>query len=536
MNSVNQEYLDRGEGIYIAKVDSVESVAGLNKVWFKWWLPGDPRITKTEIRWIEGIETKSREYTINRTQKDSIVMEAILDDFPEGSFSFEFINWDEAGNRSVSIGTTVEVFGDRYKTGLRNRPIAVVTKFGNGYAAVWNASDCLYSDLSYRTVNGQTVSMRLPADSAEVTPRLLLLDYDGSGLVQTTYYLFETPVFSEIITVPSEAYTFYRDVSATLTASTTAVIGSGNFDLGGEGIGFHDSNENHDPGSNGANYRPDLGDYGSAAMDIEGNGGNIGYSNPDEWVRYTVDVQDEGYYEIDWYISVNSGSGSACHVEVDNRVFNSYPLVNNGNWSDWRYYCEYNGVVPPYLFLTKGKHTVKFQWDASGFNLNGLRMRPVDPNHITYKASRTGWTAESRNGNHDWGDIGGEAYRVLDGNRGTGWHSRLDTQLPQCLVIDMKETKRVDRFVMWHLPEGLANNWIYYGRIEVYLTDTPATPDIYQPAWGSPAAVYNYPGGFDGVTVNLDPGSKGRYLILYFQSSRASSYISFTELDVYVIL
>jgi hypothetical protein len=382
MNNVNQEYLDRGEGIYIAKVDSIAFVAGLNKIWFKWWLPGDPRITKTEIRWIEGIETKTKEYVINHTQTDTLAMEIVMDNFPEGNFTFEFINWDSEGNRSISVGAMVEVPGNGYIESLRTRVITIVTKFGNGYAVVWGASNCLYSDLSYRTLNGETVSMRLPADNNDETPRLLLYDYDGSGLTQTTSYLYETPIFTDTITVPASTYTFYNDVSATVIASTATIIGAGNFDLGGEGVGFHDSNTGHDPGSNGANYRPNLGDYGSAAMDIEGDGGNIGYSNPGEWLNYTVDVQEDGYYEIDWYISVNTSSGSACHIEVDDHVFKSYPLEDNANWSDWRYYCERNGVIPPYLFLTKGKHVVKFVWEAGGFNINGLRIRTIDPDDL----------------------------------------------------------------------------------------------------------------------------------------------------------
>jgi hypothetical protein len=534
MNSVNQEYLDRGETTYIAKIDSVKSVVGLNKVWLKWWLTGDPRIAKTEVRWVEGIETKTKEYVIDRTQNDSLIIETILD-IPAGSYTFEFINWDDKGNnRSISVTSAVEILGETFTSSFRNRQIAIATKFGNGYALVWGASDCLYSDFSYKTLSGETVSMRLPADSAEVTPQMLLYDYDGKGLTQKTYYLYDTPIFKEIIETQEEVFDYFNDVSVTLTASDISTAGPGHFDLGGESIGFHDSNASHDPGSGGANVRPNLGDFGSAAMDIEGDGGNIGYSNPGEWVQYTVYAQDEGYYEIDWYISVNS-DGSACHIEVDGNVYEAYPLINNGSWSSWRYYCAVNGVLPPIIHFTKGKHTVRFQWDTGGFNYNGLKFRKVDPDNYIYPASRTGWTAESRNGNHPWGDpYGGTPELVLDGNRNTGWHSALGTPLPQCLVIDMKASRKVDHLVLWHLPEGIANNWIYYKTIEVYFSDTPVTPDEYQSSWGSPAAVYNYPGGIDPITINMEPNSQGQYMILFFPNSTSNTYISFMELDVYL--
>jgi hypothetical protein len=154
-------------------------------------------------------------------------------------------------------------------------------------------------------------------------------------------------------------------------------------------------------------------------------------------------------------------------------------------------------------------------------------------NPFYYLYPRTAWTAESRNGNHSWGTNGGEPYRVLDGNRSTGWHSKTGTTLPQCLVVDMKESISIHHLILWHLTNGLASNWIYFKTIEVYLSDTPVTPDVYQPSWGDPVAVYEWPGGFDGITIELNPNSIGQYLVLYFPDSRTNTYISFTELEVY---
>ena len=152
---------------------------------------------------------------------------------------------------------------------------------------------------------------------------------------------------------------------------------------------------------------------------------------------------------------------------------------------------------------------------------------------IPFKYSTEGWTAASRDGNHDWGDYGGQPEKVLDGDRNTGWHSRVGSSLPQCLVVDMQESRPVHHIMLWHLPAAVSSNWIYFKTIEVYLSDTPATPGVYQPSWGEPAATYEYPGGFDGVTINLAPGSRGRYLILLFPNSSSTPHISFTELEVY---
>jgi hypothetical protein len=531
MNSVNREYLDRGETPYIAKIDSAKFVAGLNKVWFKWWLSGDPRIVKTEIRWIEGITPKSREYILDRAQNDSLIIETVMEDVPEGTYSFEFINWDSEGNRSVSVIVSAEILGDKYKSSLFNRSITTATKFGNGYTLVWGTSDCLYSELEYRTPDGNSVYVLLPADSADVTPRMYLYDFDGSALVQKTYYLFETSKFVDTIVVPDEIYTGFNDVSVTLVSSAAAIAGPGYFDLGGEGVGFHDSNTGHDPGSGGANYRKNLGDYLSDAMDIESDGGNIGYTNPGEWVQYTVDVKDEDWYEIDWYISVNNNNGVACRIIVDDVAEFGYSLVNNASWNDWRYYCERNGIVPPIHYFTRGKHTVRFQWETGGFNFNGLRFKKIDPDRIIYRCPKAGWTVEVSDAHTD----GGGKDKIIDDNYSSSnnyWQSQYspDQPLPHWAVIDMKTPIKVAKIVTVRRNNGETKTLRY-------LTGDSFNTNPNASSWTKIAEGAYEPGTSNhSLTLDVAEPVAGRYLMLYLNDSFKTPYTSICEIDVYGIV
>ncbi|MDR0567197.1 MAG: Ig-like domain-containing protein [Prevotellaceae bacterium] len=154
------------------------------------------------------------------------------------------------------------------------------------------------------------------------------------------------------------------------------------------------------------------------------------------------------------------------------------------------------------------------------------------------KYSPSGWTATARNGNHEWGDAGGgDPLSVFDGDRTTGWHSKLDAPLPQCFIVNMQTSKPIDHIVLWHHPNGVAERWIYYQTIQVYLRDLQVAFDdvinaVNDELW-EPAATFSYPGGYDPVTIDLKPGSQGKYLILYFPDSRSGTFISFCELDVY---
>jgi hypothetical protein len=366
MNELSDRFLDRKETLYAEKIDSAGANTGFKRIEIKVYVKSQ-RVDFVRVYFTRNAKADSSDIQVGNRAG---TFGTIINDMPEFEYLFSLVSFDKYGNRSLPYELSGKVVGDNYQSMLRDRPISVVTKFGNGYAIGLGATSSLYSELLYRNTDGVSVTKKISTQD----PAVYLYDYDGSGFSQITYYL---PDSTAVDTLRLEtSYTGQvNDRVTVITSSTVTYAKPGDFDLGGEGVGFHDSNTGHDPGSGGADYRPNLGDYLSAAMDIEGDGGNIGYTGDGEWLMYTVDVRDEGDYEIDWYVSVN-GSGAACHVEVDGNSSEVYQMVDNYNWSDWRYYCERNDVAPPKYHLTAGKHTVKYVWNGGSFNYNGLRFTP----------------------------------------------------------------------------------------------------------------------------------------------------------------
>jgi hypothetical protein len=153
-------------------------------------------------------------------------------------------------------------------------------------------------------------------------------------------------------------------------------------------------------------------------------------------------------------------------------------------------------------------------------------------NPFFYKYPRTGWTAESRNGNHNWGDGGGgQPALIFDGNIATGWHSRVNptSPLPQCLVVDMKRSLAVHHIILYP-PVNVA--WRYWRNIEVYISDTPITPDAPQPSWGAPIAEVLYTGG-DSFSINFPSVLSCQYIALVFLDSSSSPHINLMEFEVF---
>jgi hypothetical protein len=150
-----------------------------------------------------------------------------------------------------------------------------------------------------------------------------------------------------------------------LSASAPLELPAADFDLGGEGYAFHDSDEvNH----TNSNYRRDNGDPAGAAADVEGTG--LGYTSTGEWFLYTVNVRDAGEYLFD--ISESAGAnGGKFHLEVEGvDVTGSINVPNNGSWGAWRWFPS----TPLTISFTEGIYKIKFYFEGGGFNLRSLRF------------------------------------------------------------------------------------------------------------------------------------------------------------------
>ncbi|MDX2475278.1 MAG: family 16 glycosylhydrolase [Candidatus Krumholzibacteria bacterium] len=130
------------------------------------------------------------------------------------------------------------------------------------------------------------------------------------------------------------------------------------YDTGGEGIAYQDS----DPTNNGGQYRP------ADAVDIEfcsdvGGGYNTGWTEAGEWMEYTIDVASSGEYTIDVRVSSLLGGG-IFHLEfagVDKT--GDIMVPSTSNWQNWT-------TVSATATLTAGVQVMRFAPTFGGFNIN----------------------------------------------------------------------------------------------------------------------------------------------------------------------
>ena len=158
INSMHEEYLNRGEGIYIGAADSVQAYSGYRKIQLKWKINADPRIDKAIIYWDKRAQNVT--VPINREASEGEMwMEAILEDMQEIQYIFEIEMQDNTGLVSLPVEVIGAALGDTYLESLYSRVITNIRKLANGDISItWadvNSATLQYTEVHYTDDNGQ---------------------------------------------------------------------------------------------------------------------------------------------------------------------------------------------------------------------------------------------------------------------------------------------------------------------------------------------------------------------------------------------
>ena len=139
-----------------------------------------------------------------------------------------------------------------------------------------------------------------------------------------------------------------------------------NFDRGGEGMTFHDTDDNRE--GDAASYRTDGG------IDIvKGNNGYaIGYTAANEWMEYTVDVKEPGEYSYDAYASSGvTGSGFTIGLVSGSSVINLAKVnVAQTGSNDWGTYKAFSGKLSRHL--NAGKQILRITITGASCNIDKI--------------------------------------------------------------------------------------------------------------------------------------------------------------------
>ena len=170
------------------------------------------------------------------------------------------------------------------------------------------------------------------------------------------------------------SFTAYNPRSPYKNMSLPGTVQVEDFDKGGEGVTFHDSNSNKE--GDASSYRSDEGGYDIVA----GNGGKaLGYTSTDEWLEYTVNVTKSGYYTYEATVSSGTtGSGFKLSLSDDNGltdITENISVPQTGS-NDWGTYKTVTGrtVIP----LEEGKRIIRLTITGSSCNIDKINFKHVE--------------------------------------------------------------------------------------------------------------------------------------------------------------
>ncbi len=146
------------------------------------------------------------------------------------------------------------------------------------------------------------------------------------------------------------------------------------YDMGGLGIGYHDvevanfhvSTGNFTSWNNGWAYRNDGVDIEKTEDPQNTSGFHIGWIDSDEWLKYTVEIEEDGLYDVTMRIASNQDGGQLHFVTDGTDITTPATIPSTGGWQEWTNQTIQD--VP--LFATYSDLAIYF--DNEGFNLGPM--------------------------------------------------------------------------------------------------------------------------------------------------------------------
>lgn len=137
-------------------------------------------------------------------------------------------------------------------------------------------------------------------------------------------------------------------------APIPGTIEAENYDIGGEGVAYHDTTA----GNTGGVYRVNENVDVSATGAPEPAGFHVSYTRVGEWLKYTVNAA-EGIYTLNARVA-SVGAGGTFHVEIDGvNVTGAMTVPNTGAWQTYRTISK-SGIA-----IAGGPHVLRLSMDTT---------------------------------------------------------------------------------------------------------------------------------------------------------------------------
>lgn len=212
ITEMQKDFLDRGETIYVGRIDSVKFRGGLNRIQMEGLLGYARSATRCVITWND----QTLEYTIDEIRQGDTA-KILISDLEEGTYRFYVQTFDNEGNQSLKDEYYGYVYGEEYKLTQSPKFISEMKPDPSKMLLIWNTSEnAILVKLTYENQEGEMISQILPGNIKETE----ITDWAQGGKIECiTYTLPEENALDTIALEPHIQY-FPTDVEYEVSKST----------------------------------------------------------------------------------------------------------------------------------------------------------------------------------------------------------------------------------------------------------------------------------------------------------------------------
>jgi hypothetical protein len=171
------------------------------------------------------------------------------------------------------------------------------------------------------------------------------------------------------------------------------------FDFGKNGFAYYDTDIAYYGGdwtawNNGWALRSDGVDIEVCQDDAATtNGFNVGWTNDDEWMLYTLRTDSTAAYTLEVRSASGASSGCDFHLEVNDVIVSDVlSLPGTGGWQNWQTNTFEDIIIP------EGEIKIKFYIDKGGSNLNYFLLKDpkvIDAVEFRFMSAKTSASGDS---------------------------------------------------------------------------------------------------------------------------------------------
>ncbi|MEA4916862.1 DUF4998 domain-containing protein [Proteiniphilum sp.] len=181
INDTHQDFLDRGERIYVGRADTLVVLGGYERARIQGMMYYANSAEKCIIRWTTEGKKDSVVVQAAEWKANNDTLSVLIEGLTEGTQRFFVQTYDKEGNKSLNLECSGTIYGEQYILSATPKFITQMKPLPEGMQLTWSMSEeAVGVEVKHETNGGETYT-KVDAKAATT----LLPDWKLSGEIQT---------------------------------------------------------------------------------------------------------------------------------------------------------------------------------------------------------------------------------------------------------------------------------------------------------------------------------------------------------------